>query len=91
MSKILRYHSNMRLDREAFVKRQTQWDAFHRWEGSRPAQPLSLQQRIDWYVAACRFCRTHAPPATAKDIDRKVKHLRAVRERLSHLRRPDNG
>ena len=70
---------------EAFVRRQTQWDAFHRWESLRKSEPIPVEERIAWYMAAFRLSRALSAP-DAGHIG-KVTQIQHVRERLAHLKR----
>jgi hypothetical protein len=71
----------------AFTKRQAQWDAFNQWEMTRQPAPLSLEERVDWYISADRFSRSLAATPIREDVLRRVKQIQLVRERLAHLRR----
>jgi hypothetical protein len=68
-----------------WIRRQDQWEAFHRWEASRAPFPLSLEQRIAWYVEAFSFSRAHASAQAAARIQTKVEEIREVRDRLARL------
>jgi len=72
---------------EPLKKRQAQWDAFHQWEASRQIAPLSLEERVDWYLSAGRFSRVCSSAAPAEEIQTRVEQIGLVRERLAHLQR----
>ena len=71
---------------EDFVRREAQWNAFHSWQSQYPAPTLSLEERIDWYVAAFRFTRDVLKRICVRDIEAKVQFVGDVRNRLAHLR-----
>jgi hypothetical protein len=76
----------MNTQREEFVKRQAQWDAFHRWESCRDYQSLSLEERLDWYISAFNLVRGARNPVSLEDIEIKVRFIRNVRDRLAHMK-----
>jgi hypothetical protein len=76
--------------REALRERARQWDAFHEWE-RRQASPLTLEERIAWYVAASHFVQKLPSAPTVRDLHEKAAHLRDLRASLKHLKRTDRN
>jgi hypothetical protein len=68
----------------AFVRRQAQWDLFHSWEDLQSALPISIDERVAWYVAADRFSRAHSPQEF--NVHARVEEIRQVRESLARLK-----
>ncbi|PYS34215.1 MAG: hypothetical protein DMG14_30050 [Acidobacteria bacterium] len=71
---------------EEFSERQAQWDAFNQWQSGREPEPLSLEERLAWYVAAFDFTFGLLKPVSVNDIEAKVQFIRHVRERLAHVK-----
>jgi hypothetical protein len=72
--------------KEMHLRRARQWDAFHEWERSRGETPLTLDERLDWYISAFELVRI-LPAAIPKDMDEKASRIREVRSRLKDLGR----
>ena len=75
-----------RADREDFAKRQAQWDAFHKWESERSRQPISIEERLSWYVAAFKLTHNTLNRADFNDIEAKTEFIQTLRGRLAHLK-----
>ena len=68
----------------AFARRQAQWDLFHRWEAFQSVLPISIEERVAWYVAADQFSRAYSPQEF--DFRARVKEIRQMRESLARLK-----
>jgi hypothetical protein len=68
-----------------FLKRQAQWDEFHRWEASGRHIDMSLEQRIAWYTSAYCLSRRYSPRCLTEHVSTKVQQLREMQERLAKL------
>jgi len=74
------------LSNEALLQRAKQWKVFHDWERCRPEAPLTLDERIDWYLSAFEFARG-LPTIISKDMAEKADRIRQLHTRLKDLRR----
>src|SRR5262249_26481483 len=69
-------------------RRQSQWDAFHRWESAQERIPLPIEERVAWYVAARQLSQQWSPQTVSERLEAKVDEVRRMRERLAHLKVP---
>ena len=68
---------------ELLRRRQAQWAQFHQWECSRPVVPISVEERVAWYVAAYTLGRSRL---LQEGFRERVNHIQGIRARLSLLR-----
>jgi len=76
---------------EALLKRRSQWQAFHQWEGNRTDAVLPIGERVAWYVAAFNFVRDLPQKVTPEDKSEKIAQVRTLQTRLRHLKQSDRN
>jgi hypothetical protein len=71
--------------KEALLKRNREWEAFHEWERGAHAE-ITIEERVEWYAAAFDFVRSLPAKTATEVLQDKISRIRDVQARLKHLK-----